>query len=374
MRFTWHRFMAMAVKEFIQMRRDRLTFAMMLGIPIMQLILFGYAINTDPKHLPSVVVTGESSIYARSVVAAMQRSDYFDIRDEAVSHDEAEQMMARGEVQFIVSFPVDFARKVVRGESPEVLIQADATDPVATGSAIAAAAALPEALRHYLPESGSGGAQKPPIRVTVQRRYNPESITQYNIVPALMGVILTMTMVLITAVAITRERERGTLEYLLVTPVRPFEVMLGKIVPYILVGYIQVTLILIAAKVLFHVPMDGSLLLLYTLILFFIAANLSMGILFSTIARNQLQAFQMSFFFFLPSIMLSGFMFPFRGMPEWAQWIGEVLPLTHFLRMVRGLLLKDNGLIELLPNVWPLLLFMAVVMTIALKRYRQTLD
>jgi len=374
MRFTWHRFLAMAAKEFIQMRRDRLTFAMMLGIPIIQLVLFGFAINSDPKHLPTVVVTGESSVYARSVLSAMQKSDYFDIRSEPVSHDEAERLMALGEVQFIVTFPVDFERKVVRGESPEVLIQADATDPVATGSAIAAAAALPEALVHYLPAAEQGSVSKPAIRVTVQRRYNPESITQYNIVPALMGVILTMTMVLITAVAITRERERGTLEYLLVTPVRPFEVMVGKIVPYILVGYIQVTLILLAADLLFHVPMEGSLPLLYGLILFFIGANLSMGILFSTIARNQMQAFQMSFFFFLPSILLSGFMFPFRGMPVWAQWIGEALPLTHFLRMVRGLLLKDNGLLELLPNVWPLLLFMLIVMTIALKRYRQTLD
>lgn len=373
MRFTWHRFMAMASKEFIQMARDRLTFAMMLGIPIMQLILFGFAINSDPKHLPTVVVTGESSQYARSVVSAMQKSDYFDIRSRSVTRDEAERLMARGDIQFIVTFPVDFARKVVRGESPAVLIEADATDPVATGSAIAAAAALPDALLHYLPDELQGGAA-PPIRISVHRRYNPESITQYNIVPALMGVILTMTMVLITAVAITRERERGTLEYLLVTPVRPFEVMVGKIVPYILVGYVQVTLILLAAKVLFHVPMDGSLLLLYTLIIFFIGANLSMGILFSTIARNQLQAFQMSFFFFLPSILLSGFMFPFRGMPEWAQWLGEVLPLTHFLRMVRGLLLKDNGLIELLPNVWPLIVFMLIVMSVALKRYRQTLD
>jgi len=373
--FSVPRFLAMAAKEFIQMRRDRLTFAMMIGIPLIQLVLFGYAINTDPKHLPTVVVTGESDIYARSIVAVLRNSDYFDIRDDAVSVDEAERLMARGDVQFAISFPTDFARRVVRGESPSVLIEADATDPVATGSAIAAVAELPSAVAHYLAQDMQlSGASPPLFRVNVHRRYNPESITQYNIVPALMGVILTMTMVLITAVAITRERERGTLEYLLVTPVRPFEVMLGKIVPYVLVGYIQVTLILVAAKLLFHVPLEGSLLLLYGLILFFIGANLSMGILFSTIARNQLQAFQMSFFFFLPSILLSGFMFPFRGMPVWAQWIGEALPLTHFLRMVRGLLLKNNGLIELLPNVWPLLLFMIVVMTIALKRYRQTLD
>jgi len=374
MRFTLHRFLAIMAKEFIQMRRDRLTFAMMLGIPIVQLILFGYAINNDPKHLPTVVVAGKSDIYARSVIAAMKQTDYFDISDRTVSRHEADAMMARGDVQFIVTFPVDFERKVARGESPEVLIEADATDPVATASAISAAAALPTVLVHYLHGTAAGVPAEPPLQVTVHRRYNPEAITQYNIVPALMGVILTMTMVLITAVAITRERERGTLEYLLVTPVRPFEVMVGKIVPYILIGYIQVILILTAARLLFHVPMDGSLSLLFGLILFFIGANLSVGILFSTVARNQMQAFQMSFFFFLPSILLSGFMFPFRGMPVWAQWIGEVLPLTHFLRLVRGLLLKNNGLIDLIPNVWPLLLFMVVVLTIALKRYRQTLD
>lgn len=371
MRFTWHRFLAMAFKEFVQMRRDRLTFAMVLGIPIVQLILFGYAINTDPKHLPTVVVTGESSVYARSVVSALQHSDYFQIRDTSVSRDEADKLMALGDIQFIISFPPNFSRDIQRGESPSLLIEADATDPVATSSAIAAAAALPSALHHYLPPSAQ---TSPPLQIIVQRRYNPEAITQYNIVPGLMGVILTMTMVLITAIAITRERERGTLEYLLVTPVRPFEVMTGKIVPYILVGYIQVSLIMLAAKVLFHVPMDGSIPMLYFLILFFIAANLSVGILFSTIARNQMQAFQMSFFFFLPSILLSGFMFPFRGMPVWAQWIGEVLPLTHFLRIVRGLLLKNNTLMELLPNLWPLLLFTLVMLTVALKRYRQTLD
>lgn len=371
MRFTWHRFLAMAFKEFVQMRRDRLTFAMVLGIPIVQLILFGYAINTAPKHLPTVVVTGESSVYARSVVSALQNSDYFQIRDTSVSRDEADKLMAFGDIQFIISFPPNFSRDIQRGESPSLLIEADATDPVATSSAIAAAAALPSALRHYLPPSAQTA---PPLQIIVQRRYNPEAITQYNIVPGLMGVILTMTMVLITAIAITRERERGTLEYLLVTPVRPFEVMTGKIVPYILVGYIQVSLIMLAAKVLFHVPMDGSIPMLYFLILFFIAANLSVGILFSTIARNQMQAFQMSFFFFLPSILLSGFMFPFRGMPVWAQWIGEVLPLTHFLRIVRGLLLKNNTLMELLPNLWPLLLFTLVMLTVALKRYRQTLD
>jgi ABC-2 type transport system permease protein len=210
--------------------------------------------------------------------------------------------------------------------------------------------------------------------VRIHRRYNPEGITQYNIVPGLIGTILTMTMVMMTALAMTRERERGTMENLLATPVRPLEVMVGKILPYIAVGYIQVTIILLAAKLLFGVPIVGSLVLLSAALIVFIAANLGVGFTFSTLARNQLQAMQMAFFFFLPSILLSGFMFPFRGMPEWAQWIGEVLPLTHFLRILRGILLKGSTAAEILPNLWPIGLFLVVVATIALKRYRETLD
>jgi ABC-2 type transport system permease protein len=295
---------------------------------------------------------------------------------EADTEAEAAQMLQLGEVQFVINIPEDFTRRLLRGERPSVLIEADATDPAATGPALAAARALADAaLDHDLTGPlaalrSRGGA----VDFRIHALYNPENITQYNVVPGLMGVVLTMTMIIITALAITRERERGTMENLLATPIRPFEVMAGKILPYITVGYIQVTLILVAARWIFHVPMVGSLPLLYLVSLAFIAANLAMGITFSTLAKNQLQAIQMAFFFFLPSILLSGFMFPFRGMPDWAQVIGSVLPLTHFLRIVRGVLLKGNGLAEIWPELWPIALFLVVAMAVAVKRYRQTLD
>jgi len=375
-RFAWHRFWAMVMKEFIQMRRDRLTFAMMVGIPLIQLVLFGFAINSDPKHLPTAILVADNSQFSRSFVRALENSDYFHVVRTLSSEGEAEEMLAEGDVQFVVEIPQNFARKLMRGERPEILLAADATDPSATGNAIAAITQLGQtALNRDLqgvlqPLRGKPG----PFEVTIHRRYNPEGITQYNIVPGLMGVILTMTMIMMTGLAMTRERERGTMENLLATPVRPFEVMAGKIVPYILVGYIQVTLILLAAWAIFGVPMVGSVVLLFAVVLVFIAANLAVGITFSTVARNQMQAMQMTFFFFLPSMLLSGFMFPFRGMPEWAQTIGEVLPLTHFLRMVRGILLKGNGVMDTLPHLLPLLLFLLAVVAIGLKRYRKTLD
>ena len=375
-RFAWHRFWAMVMKEFIQMRRDRLTFAMMVGIPLIQLVLFGFAINSDPKHLPTAILVADNSQFSRSFVRALENSDYFHVVRTLSSEGEAEEMLAEGDVQFVVEIPQNFARKLMRGERPEILLAADATDPSATGNAIAAITQLGQtALNRDLqgvlqPLRGKPG----PFEVTIHRRYNPEGITQYNIVPGLMGVILTMTMIMMTGLAMTRERERGTMENLLATPVRPFEVMAGKIVPYILVGYIQVTLILLAAWAIFGVPMVGSVVLLFAVVLVFIAANLAVGITFSTVARNQMQAMQMTFFFFLPSMLLSGFMFPFRGMPEWAQAIGEVLPLTHFLRMVRGILLKGNGVADTLPHLLPLLLFLLAVVAIGLKRYRKTLD
>ena len=375
-RFSWSRFWSIVVKEFIQMRRDRLTFAMMIGIPIIQLILFGYAINTDPKHLPTVVLAADHGIFTRSLVRAMENSGYFAVRRDVTTEAEAKRLLAEGEVQFVLNIPPDFSRQLVRGRHPAVLLEADATDPVATANALSAFQALS---RTALDRELQGALQylragPPPFRVEVHPLYNPEGKTQDNIVPGLMGVILTMTMVLITALALVRERERGTLENLLAMPVRPLEVMVGKIVPYILVGYVQVSLILGAARFLFHVPMLGNLGLLAAVILLFIAANLSLGITFSTLAKNQLQAMQMTFFFFLPSILLSGFMFPFRGMPDWAQIIGEVLPLTHFLRLVRGILLKGNGLEQSLPQIWPIALFLVVVLLVALRRYRETLD
>lgn len=374
--FAWTRFWAVLMKEFVQMRRDRLTFAMMVGIPLIQLVLFGFAINADPKALPMAVLSADNSVFARSFVAALENSGYFRIVRQVSTEAEAEEAIAVGTVQFTLTIPENFSRKLVRGERPVLLVEADASDPAATSNALAALLTLNQtALARDL--SGSLASLRqgpPPFEVRVQRRYNPEGITQHNIVPGLMGVVLTMTMIMMTALAMTREHERGTMENLLATPVRPIEVMAGKIVPYIIVGYIQVTLILVAAKLLFGVPMAGSLVLLSAATVVFIAANLAVGFTFSTLARNQMQAMQMTFFFFLPSMLLSGFMFPFRGMPQWAQWLGEVLPLTHFLRIVRGILLKGNGWAEIAPNVWPIGAFLLVAAAVALKRYRQTLD
>ncbi len=375
-RFNVRRFGAIVVKEFIQMRRDRLTFGMMIGIPLLQLILFGFAINSDPKHLPSALLDADRSTFSRSIAMALRHSDYFSFLREATSESDIRRMLARGEVQFVIHIPEGFSKGLLRGQRPAVLVEADATDPAATGNALGAirelmASALDDDLTGPLARLRTSPG---PVEVRLHRHYNPEGITQYNVVPGLLGVVLTMTMVIITAVAITRERERGTMENLLATPARPAEVMLGKLIPYILVGYLQTGVILLAARLVFDVPFAGSLPLLLTIMLLFIGANLAVGITFSTIAHNQLQAMQMAFFFFLPSLLLSGFMFPFRGMPLWAQHIGEVLPLTHFLRIVRGILLKGNGVAEILPEVWPLALFFLAAFSVGMKRYRQTLD
>lgn len=374
--FRFYRLWAIVVKEFIQMKRDRVTFGMMVGIPLMQLLLFGFAINSDPKHLPAAIRAADQGPFARSLVAALRTSEYFTFVREAETEAEANRLIQLGEVQFVINIPEDFTRKILRGERPTLLVEADATDPAATGPALSAVRALADSVlnRDLTGPVARLRAKGGPIDFRIHAHYNPENITQYNVVPGLMGVVLTMTMVVITALAITRERERGTMENLLSTPVRPLEVMLGKILPYIAVGYVQVSLILLAARFLFGVPMVGSLGLIYAVAFLFIAANLAVGITFSTLAKNQLQAVQMAFFFFLPSILLSGFMFPFRGMPEWAQWIGTCLPNTHFLRIVRGILLKGNGISEIAPEIWPLLAFLVVAMTIGVKRYRQTLD
>jgi len=373
--FSWSRFVAVLMKEFIQMRRDRLTFAMIVGIPILQLILFGFAINSDPKALPTAVLPQDNSIFARSFVRALENSGYFRITKVVSTEQQAERALAEGQVQFVLTIPENFERKLVRGERPVLLVEADASDPAATSNALAALLTLNQvALDRDLKGSLSYlKGDPPPFEVRVHRRYNPEGVTQYNMVRGLVGTILTMTMVMMTGLAMTRERERGTMENLLATPVRPIEVMFGKIVPYIIVGYIQVCIILTVAVLLFSVPVVGSLVLLSLVLIVFIAANLAVGFTFSTLAQNQLQAMQMAFFFFLPSILLSGFMFPFRGMPEWAQWLGEVLPLTHFLRILRGILLKGNGIQEILPNLWPIALFLLAAAAIALRRYRETL-
>ena len=370
------RTLAVFIKEFQQMLRDRLTFAMAIGVPVMQLVLFGYAINTDPKGLPTTVVAYDTGPMARSVIAALQNTGYFKVTHQSANEHEGDALIEDGVVQFMVVVPPDFTRLVVRGERPAVLVAVDATDPSASGNAIAALAQVEnQALAPDL--TGPLHALQPgksPYEIRIHRRYNPEGLSRYNIVPGLIGTILTMTMVMLTGLAMTRERERGTMENLLATPVRPIEVMLGKILPYVVVGYIQLGVIMTAAWVLFQVPMEGSFVLLMSMIGVFMLSNLAVGFTFSTLARNQLQAMQMTFFFFLPSILLSGFMFPFRGMPVWAQWIGEALPLTHFLRIVRGIMLKGNGAVQLLPELWPLLLFLTLASGLALARYRQTLD
>jgi ABC-2 type transport system permease protein len=374
--FSFPRMVAVFVKEFQQMMRDRLTFAMAVGVPILQLVLFGYAINTDPRGLPTALVAADTGPIASSIVATLQNTGYFRIVHQGSSEQEAEKLLENGRVQFLVVIPPQFSRRVVRGERPQLLVAVDATDPSASGNALAAlTAATGQALsRELTGPLRSLNPAAPPFEVVVHRRYNPEGLSRYNIVPGLVGTILTMTMVMLTGLAMTRERERGTMENLLATPVLPSEVMTGKILPYVVLGYVQLAVILAAAWLLFQVPLEGSFALLMSMIGVFIVANLGVGFTFSTLARNQLQAMQMTFFFFLPSMLLSGFMFPFRAMPEWAQYVGEVLPLTHFLRIVRGIMLKGNTLVELWPELWPMLAFMAVAVFVALKRYRRTLD
>ncbi|HET9023787.1 MAG TPA: ABC transporter permease, partial [Burkholderiaceae bacterium] len=351
------RIVAVLRKELVQLRRDRLTFAMLIGVPIMQLILFGYAINSDPKNLPAAVVALDQGPLVRSIVRAAENTHYFHVVEAASEHD-AERLIARGEVQFAFVFPSDFTERVLRGERPAMAVYADATDPSATGAAVSSLQQLPYiALRHDLKGTLAHlNAGEPPFEVRVHKRYNPEGLTNYNVVPGLMGVILTMTLVMMTAMAMTRERERGTLENLLATPVRPFEVMIGKILPYVLIGYVQVLIVFTAARLLFEVPMFGNFMLLSAAIVLFIVATLGVGFTFSTIARSQMQSMQMTMFFFLPNILLSGFMFPFRGMPRWAQWIGEALPLTHFLRIVRAVMLKGATTADVLPQTAPILL------------------
>jgi ABC-2 type transport system permease protein len=374
--FSVTRWWGIVLKEFLQLRRDRITFGMVVGIPIIQIVLFGYAINADPRHLPTAVVMGDRSEFTRSYLAAMKTSGYFAFKDEAPSEEAARELLARGEVQFVVNIPADFTSRLLRGERPALLIEADATDPAATGAAIASVRELVTSVARSDLKGALAplAASPPPFEVRVHRLYNPEGLTQHNIVPGLMGIILTMTMVMMTGLAMTRERERGTMENLLAMPARPLEVMTGKIVPYVFIGLIQASIILLAALYLFGVPFVGGVITLYAVSLLFIAANLTVGITVSSLAQNQLQAMQLTFFYFLPTILLSGFMFPFRGMPAWAQMIGNLLPATYFLRMVRGILLKGNDWAELWPNIWPLLVFTVAMMTIAMLFYRRTLD
>jgi len=374
--FSFQRVTAILVKEFIQLTRDRLTYAMLLGVPVFQLLLFGYAINNDPHNLPTAVLVQENSALARSTLAAIDNSGYFDITTQARTPSELDRLIARGQVQFAITIPGDFTRRVVRGDKAQILVEADATDPAATGGAVAALAQLPtEALRHDLTGAlAERGKSERPFEVVIHRRYNPDNISAYNIVPGLLGIVLSMTLVMMTSLGVTREQERGTMESLLSTPVQPIEVMIGKLAPYVVVGLIQTGLILLLARLLFSVPMMGGWVGLSIGVLLFIVGSLALGFLISTIARTQLQAMQLSFFYMLPSILLSGFMFPFRGMPAWTQAIGTMIPVTHFLRVVRGALLKGQSLADMAPSLIALALFVCVITALALARYRTTLD
>ncbi len=374
--YSLARISAILTKEFIQMRRDRMTFAMMIGIPILQLILFSFAINSDPRHLPSAIIDRDHSAFSRAVVTAFANSTYVDFVMAPQTPEEAEKAMLAGQINFIFEIPEHFGRDIARGARPQMLIIADATDPSAASGALAAAGEIINTglAREFSSALAGLATGPPPVDVVLQRRYNPAGITQYNIIPGLLGIILTMTMTLMTAVALTRETERGTMENLLAMPARPLEVMIGKVLPYVLVGYIQIIVVLNAGQMLFDIPFEGSRLLFFWVSTLYIVANLLIGFLFSTVARTQMQAMQMMVFLLLPQILLSGFMFPFRGMPGWAQAIGEVLPATHYMRLVRGIMLKGSTRFDLIADIWPLIALIVVISALALLRYRRTLD
>ena len=374
--FSLSRLRALLIKEMIQMRRDRLTFAMMLGVPLMQLLLFGFAINNDPKSLPAALVTSSTDHYVRAMVSALELTGYYRFVAIGVSAEEAEALIQRGDVSFVVTIPSDFARRVDRGDHPQLLIEADATDPsVASGAISTLSTVAAQALqREQGTEIQQAAAEARALEVVVHRRYNPEGISQYNIVPGLLGVILQMTMVMMTSMALTRETERGTMENLLAMPVSPFEIMLGKILPYLAVGAVQVSVVLVAAKLIFSVPFMGALPLLLGAVLVFVLSLVLLGYTISSVARSQMQAMQLTFFFFLPSILLSGFMFPFRGMPVWAQWLGEIFPLTHFLRVIRAIMLKGADWPTVSFEIAILCVFILAYAGLALLRFRRTLD
>jgi ABC-2 type transport system permease protein len=375
-RISARRIHALVTKEFIQILRDRSTFGLIFMMPLIQLLLYGYAINTNPKMLPTALVAADQSVYVRDITTAMQNTGYFLIDHQCKTEAEAEDLMAKGDVLFIIEFPEEFSRQLLRGDNPSVLVIADGTDPVAIGNAMAS---LPRINQTALVRDLSNAPdtlqpRAPPFQIDVHDRYNPEELTAYNIVPGLIALLLNMTLISMTAVAMTRERERGTLENLLAMPARPVEVMIGKITPFIIIAYLQALFILLLARILFGLPMEGSPLLLVAALSVYIAANLGIGFTISTFATNQLQAMQMTFFYFLPSLLLSGFLFPFRGMPGWAQVVGSVFPITHALRILRGITLKGIGFAHVWPEIWPMLIFVVFISFVALKRYRETLD
>jgi ABC-2 type transport system permease protein len=368
----WRKTWAMLIKEFIQLRRDRVSFAMIIMVPLVQLMLFGYAINTTPRDLPTAVLLQENSDLSRSILAALQNTKYFKVTALPRNAAEFDHLLASGKVLFAIEIPANFERAVRRGDKPAMLVAADATDPVASGSALSALGQVMQtALSH---DRAIPVTTALPFEIRTHARYNPAAQTQLNIVPGLVGTILTMTMLIFTALSVTREIERGTMESLLSMPITPVEIMLGKIIPYIMVGFVQAAMIIGIGVLLFGVPILGNLAVLAALSTLFIATNLSIGYTFSTVAQNQLQAMQMSIMFFLPNILLSGFMFPFAGMPVWAQWIGEALPLTHYLRIVRSIMLKGSSITDLHYDAIAMFLLMLVAMTIAVTRFRRTLD
>ncbi|MFE0013494.1 ABC transporter permease [Mesorhizobium sp. NPDC059054] len=374
--FSPARLGALLTKEFIQMRRDRVTFAMMLGVPLMLLILFGFAINSDPKRLPAALLAMSSDPYTRAMVSALENTNYYRFDYIARTEAEADFLLARGDVSFVVTIPADFGKRVERGDRPQILIEADATDPSSASGAISTlgTVASQALLRARGMEAAAAEDAASQLDVITHRLYNPEGISQYNIVPGLLGVILQMTMVMMTSIALTRETERGTMENLLAMPANPLEIMLGKVLPYAGVGAVQVVVVLIAAKLLFHVPFVGGLGLLLSSILVFVLGLVLLGYTISTVSRTQMQAMQLTFFFFLPSILLSGFMFPYRGMPGWAQTFGEIFPLTHFLRIVRAVMLKGAEFPAVASEIGWLIFFVALFAGLALMRFRRTLD
>ena len=374
--FSLRRLRTLITKEVIQMRRDRITFAMMIGVPLMQLMLFGFAINSDPKGLPAALVAPTQDRFTRAMVSALETTGYYRFTHVGLTAAEAEFLISRGDVSFVVTVPSDFGHRVLRGDHPQILIEADATDPAVASGAISTlgTVAADALLRETGGEAEARARAASQLSVVVHRRYNPEGITQYNIVPGLLGVILQMTMVMMTAMALTREIERGTMENLLAMPVTPAEVMLGKVLPYFGVGAVQVLVVLGVARLVFHVPFLGSLPLLLAGVGLFVMALVILGYLISTVARTQMQAMQLTFFYFLPSLLLSGFMFPFRGMPGWAQTLGEILPLTHFLRFIRAIMLKGANLLAVTQHLAVLALFVLIFAVLALSRFRRTLD
>lgn len=370
------RIRALVKKEFIQLKRDKITLRMIIALPVVQLLLFGYAINTDPRQLPTAIISQDNTFLTRSLVAALENSDYFKVTHKISGDEEGKLLLQRGEVLFVITIPDNFTRNVLKKQKPQILIQADASDPTSVTGAIGS---LNETADSVVRKEFNGSLSvlqsgEPAFSVVVQKSYNPEGFTRYNIVPGLIGVVLIFTGVMMTALALTRERERGTMENLLSMPVRPLEVMAGKITPFIFIGLFQAALILLIARFLFGIPVLGSIGLLFLCIVFFIICNLAIGFSISTVAKNQTQALQMSVFVLLPSLMLTGFMFPFQGMPLWAQSIGRCIPLTYFVRIVRGIMLKGAGFEDVFPNLWPLLLLMSVITLITMKAYKNTLD